>query len=220
MKFVLILLIAFIFGCQEAPSESYIDSKFKGFVPNAIINSKIYFNLKEADRVLTLSRQLGLPDIIFGTKGFETRIWETRAFSEYHTLTIFKLFDTAGSITEAKIFLKDPFLRISKNGYVRRPFPIVDSSRATVKYLDKASILKAFTSIQEMSPWDMPSQYELSDFEKMGGTDGTWYTLEIADSSRYRILLYDNPRGTYSSLKNKTNGEFLDLVYKIKGLKN
>jgi hypothetical protein len=220
MKFVLILSVAFIFGCQEPPTESYIDSKFKGFVPNAIINSKIYFNLKEANRVLTLSRQLGLPDIIFGTKGFEARIWENSAFSEYQTLTIFKLFDTACSITESKIYLKDPFLRISKNGYSRRPFPIVDSSRATVKYLDKPSILKTFASIQNMSAWEMPSQYELSDFEKMGGTDGTWYTLEIADSSRYRILLYDNPRGTYSALKDKTNGEFLELVYRIMDFKN
>jgi hypothetical protein len=182
----ILILVAFS-SCQT--SNSFQNDTFQLLLPDT---SKTHRANTDFDRLIKLSRQMGLPRIDTGVNGFEIRLWTSSMIDPDEMVVLRKV---------------DSVVTAQKYNY-NAGFDTVEHFKLMAKYQD-TSITQLIDSIQQIDFTKMISQDEIEGFDD-NMADGMTYHLEVSTPKYYKLLTYHCP--DHFAKTEINNKKFMDIV--------
>jgi hypothetical protein len=192
MRHILFIITTLFIIASCKPKENLLPASFEVLLPDT---SKTHSSNMLFDYLRNYARQMNLPRIDTGIKGFELRIW-------------------TGSMLDPDQMI---LVRKSDSGIIGQKFDYtsysynLDSYTLKENYQNKA-ITQLVDSLQMIDFRGMISQNEIPNFID-GIADGITYHLEVATPTYYKLVTYHCPEH-FGKIENNSK-KFLDLLLLI-----
>ena len=213
MKHVFLLIfIINLFACKTEKGEIDHKNLFQLIIPDTTNNNRAKRDLESFKHVTEISKQLNLRDIAKGVDSLEIRAWYSFSFSNSEELYSLKFIDTTCLLTYYRIYTRD-YNYDEQPRKIWNPFsqPIVDSA------ISKTIILKVddYKNLHIDRFWNLKSESQINIPDSIGFTDCESYSIEIADTKKYKFIKYHCPNGYYEKLKKKDILDFLNCFSEV-----
>jgi hypothetical protein len=207
-----LILILNLLACQTDKDDIDHKDVFQLITPDTTNNSRAKRDLESFKHSSGISKQLNLPDIAKGVDSLEIRAWYSFSFSNSEELYTLKFIDTTCILTYYRVYTRD-YNYDEEPRKIWNPYsePIVDSA------VSKTIILKVddYRNLHIDRIWNLKSQSEINIPDTIGFTDCDSYSIEIADTKRYKFMKYHCPNAYYEKLKKKEILDFLNSFSEV-----